>query len=133
MRGTQGEVTGVRPHPSRWRAGIALLAAQESGAVHTQPVSFPIRLPDALQAEALRLLDASCSAINALLVGLWPELDRFAAERTGPAWKQVEQYAVRRSRHGRRPRTVRDGAGGQDSAFPGQPQAGLPGHPAAAL
>ena len=70
--------------------------------MHTQPLSFPIRLPDALQAEARRLLDASCSAINALLVGLWPQLDRFAAERTGPAWKQVEQYAARRSGHGSR-------------------------------
>ena len=70
--------------------------------MNTQPVSFPIRLPDAMQAEALRGTDASCSAINELLVGLWPELDRFAAERTGPAWKQVEQYATRRSGHGSR-------------------------------
>jgi putative transposase len=70
--------------------------------VNTQPVSFPIRLPDALQAEALRLLDASRGAINQLLLELWPQLDRFAAERTGPAWKQVEQYATRRSGHGSR-------------------------------
>jgi hypothetical protein len=68
----------------------------------TQPLSFPIRLPEALQAEALRLLDASCQAINQLLDELWPQLDRFAAERTGPAWKQVEQYVVRRSGHGNR-------------------------------
>ena len=68
----------------------------------THPLAFPIRLPDALQAEALRLLDASRGAINELLVELWPQLDRFAAERTGPAWKQVEQYATRRSGHGNR-------------------------------
>src|SRR5215470_14690082 len=68
----------------------------------TPPLSFPIRLPDALQAEALRLLGASRSAINQLLLALWPELDRFATERTGPAWKQVEQYAARRSGHGNR-------------------------------
>ena len=74
--------------------------------MHTQPLSFPIRLPDALQAEALRLLDASCTAINALLLELWPQLDRFSAERTGPAWKQVERYATRRSGHGRRPRAL---------------------------
>ena len=61
----------------------------------TQPLSFPIRVPDALQAEALRLLDASRQAINELLDELWPQLDCFAAERTGPAWKQVEQYVVR--------------------------------------
>src|SRR5215831_8920023 len=68
----------------------------------TQPLAFPIRLPDALQAEALRLLEASRQATSALLVDLWPQLDRFAGERTGPAWKQVEQYAVRRSGHGNR-------------------------------
>ena len=72
----------------------------------THPLAFPIRLPDALQAEALRLLDASRGATNELLVALWPELDRFATERTGPAWKQVEQYAARRSGHGRRPRAL---------------------------
>jgi putative transposase len=38
----------------------------------THPLAFPIRLPDALQAEALRLLDASRGAINQLLVDLWP-------------------------------------------------------------
>ena len=68
----------------------------------TQPLAFPIRLPDALQDEALRLLDASRGAINQLLVELWPELDHFAAERTGPAWKQVERYATKRSGHGSR-------------------------------
>src|SRR5215831_15242690 len=70
--------------------------------MHTQPLAFPIRLPDALQEEALRLLDASRTATNELLVELWPQLDRFAAERTGPAWKQVEQYAAKRSGHGSR-------------------------------
>ena len=36
--------------------------------MQTQPLSFPIRLPDTLQAEALRLLDESRSAINQLLL-----------------------------------------------------------------
>ena len=33
----------------------------------TQTLSFPIRLPDAIQAEALRLLDASRLAINEII------------------------------------------------------------------
>ena len=75
---------------------------EEASLTRTQPLAFPIRLPDQLQAEALRLLDASRGAINQLLVDLWPDLDRFAAERTGPAWKQVERYVTRRSGHGSR-------------------------------
>ena len=70
--------------------------------VKTQTLSFPIRLPDAMQAEALRLLDASRLAINAILAELWPHLDQFATDRSGPAWKQVEQYLVTKSGHGSR-------------------------------
>jgi putative transposase len=36
----------------------------------TQALSFPVRLPDALQADTRRLLDASREAINALLIQL---------------------------------------------------------------
>src|SRR5712692_1097798 len=68
----------------------------------TQTLSFPIRLPDALQAEALRLLDASRLAINEILVDLWPQLDQFAGDCSGPAWKQVERYLLKRSGHGSR-------------------------------
>jgi putative transposase len=68
----------------------------------TQTLSFPIRLPDQMQQEALRLLDASREAINASIVELWPQLDRFAGERSGPAWKQVAKYLIRRSGHGNR-------------------------------
>jgi putative transposase len=68
----------------------------------TQTLSFPMRLPDAMQAEALRLLDASTSAINQMITDLWPDLDLFAAERTGIAWKQVEKHLLRRSGHGSR-------------------------------
>src|SRR5713226_4249198 len=67
-----------------------------------QTLSFPIRLPDALQAEALRLLDASHLAINEILVDLWPQLDQFAGDRSGPAWKQVERHLLSRSGHGSR-------------------------------
>ena len=67
-----------------------------------QMLSFPIRLPDCLQAEALRLLDASQPAINQIVEELWPKLDEFAGERTGIAWKQVEHHLVARSGHGSR-------------------------------
>jgi putative transposase len=68
----------------------------------TQTLSFPIRLPDALQAEALRLVEASRLAINEILVDLWPQLDLFATDRQGPAWKQVERHLIKRSGHGSR-------------------------------
>ncbi len=68
----------------------------------TQTLSFPIRLPDAMQAEALRLLDASTTAINQIITDLWPQLDLFTAERTGPAWRQVERSLPTRSGHGSR-------------------------------
>jgi putative transposase len=72
----------------------------------TQLLSFPIRLPDCLQAEALRLLDASRPAINQLIEDLWPRLDAFAGDRTAIAWKQVEQHLLARSGHGRSPRAL---------------------------
>ena len=68
----------------------------------TQTLSFPIRLPDAMQEEALRLLDASRTAINGILQALWPDLNVFATERSGPAWKQVERHLLTRSGHGSR-------------------------------
>ncbi len=68
----------------------------------TQTLSFPIRLPDQMQQEALRLLDASREALNAIIVELWPQLERFAGDRSGQAWKQVETYLIRRSGHGNR-------------------------------
>ena len=68
----------------------------------TQTLSFPIRLPDAMQAEALRMLDASRPAINEIVRDRWPDLDLFVSERTGPAWKQVERYLLKRSGHGSR-------------------------------
>ena len=68
----------------------------------TQMLSFPIHLPDCMQAQALRLLDASRPAINQLIGDLWPKLDAFAGARAGIAWKQVEQQLVARSGHGSR-------------------------------
>src|SRR5216684_4418905 len=55
-----------------------------------------------MQAEALRLLDASSIAINEIITALWPQLDLCVADRSGPAWKQVERHLLRRSGHGNR-------------------------------
>src|SRR5258708_28135709 len=68
----------------------------------TQMVSSTTRVPDCMQAEAQRLIDASRPAINQLIEDLWPRLDAFAGDRTGLAWKQVEQHLVARSGHGSR-------------------------------
>lgn len=69
---------------------------------HSQPLSYDIRLPDEAQADALRLLDASRAVVNALLVDLWPRLDEFGGERSGPAWKQVVAMTVSPDPHGDR-------------------------------
>src|SRR5260370_9466364 len=68
----------------------------------TQTLSFPIRLPDSMQAEALRLLDASTPAINQIIRDVWPALDLFAADRAGIAWKQVEKHLLSGNGHGNR-------------------------------
>ncbi len=68
----------------------------------TQTLSFPIRLPDSMQAEALRLLDESTPAINQIIRDVWPALDLFAADRAGIAWKQVEKQLLCGSGHGSR-------------------------------
>jgi len=68
----------------------------------TQALSFPIRLPDEMQAAALRLLDESKAAINSMITDLWPQLHLFGGDRTGPAWKHVERHLVTKSGHGSR-------------------------------
>jgi putative transposase len=67
-----------------------------------QPLSYDIRLPDEAQAEALRLLDASRQVVNAALFALWPQLDDFMSEHTGPAWKQVVTMMESPTPHGDR-------------------------------
>ena len=67
-----------------------------------QPLSYDLRLPDEAQADALRLLDASRAVINRALTTLWPQLDAFAAERSGPAWKQVDALLSSPEPHGSR-------------------------------
>src|SRR6266849_3220728 len=72
-----------------------------AGQTH-QPLSYDIRLPDEAQAEALRLLDASRQVVNAALLALWPQLDDFMSEHTGPAWRQVVTMMESPTPHGNR-------------------------------
>jgi hypothetical protein len=67
-----------------------------------QPLSYDVRLPDEVQADALRLLDASRAVVNALLVRLWPRLDEFMGQRSGQAWKQVVGMTESPEPHGDR-------------------------------
>ena len=50
-----------------------------------QSLSYPIRMPDIVQADALRLLDVSREVINATVVALWDRLDEF--------WERETKYA----------------------------------------
>ena len=68
----------------------------------TQPLSYDLRLPDAAQEDALRLLDSSRAVINLALTALWPRLDEFATERSGPAWKHVDALLSSPEPHGSR-------------------------------
>ena len=67
-----------------------------------QPLTYDVRLPDEAQADALRLLDASRNVVNQALAILWPSLDEFGSDRTGPAWKQVGKYTGSPDFHGDR-------------------------------
>src|SRR5215472_15136761 len=69
---------------------------------HVQPLSYDLRLPDAAQTDALRLLEASRAVVNALLLALWPSLDEFGGEQHGPAWKQVLALTTSPDPHGSR-------------------------------
>src|SRR5215469_16630740 len=69
---------------------------------HVQPLSYDLRLPDAAQTDALRLLEASRAVVNALLVTLWPSLAAFGGEQRGPAWKQVLALSASPDPHGSR-------------------------------
>jgi hypothetical protein len=73
-----------------------------AGTRGAQPLSYDLRLRDAAQADALRLLDTSRAVINQALTALWPRLDAFTAERSGPAWKQVDALLSSLEPHGSR-------------------------------
>ena len=68
----------------------------------TQSLSYPIRLPDVMQQEALRLLDVSREVINATVVALWDRLDEFGERETKYAYKQVTAMIGSPAFHGDR-------------------------------
>jgi putative transposase len=55
----------------------------------TQSLSYPVRLPDIAQTDALRLLDVSRQVINTTVVALWPFLDEFGEREMKYAYQQV--------------------------------------------
>jgi putative transposase len=67
-----------------------------------QSLSYPLRLPDSIQADALRLLDCSREVINLTVTALWNRLDEFATRPTSYAYKQVEEMTPPPVVHGHR-------------------------------
>ncbi len=68
----------------------------------TQSLSYPLRIPEGAQENALRLLDVSRSVINTVITNLWPRLDEFTTRTTSYAYKQVEAMMVSPLPHGNR-------------------------------
>lgn len=71
-------------------------------AATTQTLSYPLRLPDAIQADALRLLEVSREVINLTITALWSRLDSFATRTNTYAYKQVEEMISPPIVHGHR-------------------------------
>ncbi len=67
-----------------------------------QSLSYPLRLPDEIQADALRLLDTSREVINLTVTALWDRLDEFATRTNTHAYKQVEEMIAPPLVHGHR-------------------------------
>src|SRR5580765_4592348 len=67
-----------------------------------QSLSYPLRLPDDAQVEALRLLDVSREATNQLITILWPRLDEFTVRSNKYAYKHIEAMMVSSQTHGSR-------------------------------
>jgi putative transposase len=71
-------------------------------AATTQALSYPLRLPDEVQADALRLLDCSRDVINTVITTLWDRLDEFGTRTNVYAYKQVEEMIDPPVAHGHR-------------------------------
>jgi putative transposase len=68
----------------------------------TQTLSYPLRLPDEAQADALRLLDSSREVIHTVITRLWDQLDEFGTRTHTYAYKQVEELTSSPAAHGSR-------------------------------
>jgi hypothetical protein len=80
----------------------AAILAQVRSSRGTQSLSYPIRLPDCAQAQALRLLDASREVINATVAALWERLDDFGERETRYVYKQITALVGSPDPHGDR-------------------------------
>ena len=67
-----------------------------------QTLSYELRLPDAVLAAALRVLDASREIINTTVAALWEHLDDFGKRETRYAYKQVTALIASSEPHGDR-------------------------------
>ena len=67
-----------------------------------QVLTYSLRLPDAAQPDALRLLDASRAVVNQTLLALWPRLDEFRDRPSPQAWKHVTDLIASPDPHGNR-------------------------------
>jgi hypothetical protein len=65
-------------------------------------LSYPLRLPDEIQTDALRLLDVSREVINLTVTALWDQLDEFCTRPNSYAYKQVEEMIAPPLAHGHR-------------------------------
>ncbi len=67
-----------------------------------QSLSYPLRLPDEIQADALRLLATAREVINLTVTALWDRLDEFTTRTNSYAYKQVEEMITAPLVHGHR-------------------------------
>lgn len=67
-----------------------------------QALTYSLRLPDAAQADALRLLDASRAVVNQAITTLWPRLDEFTERPHPQAGKHVTDLIASPDPHGNR-------------------------------
>jgi hypothetical protein len=79
-----------------------VLEKEMGKAATTQALSYPLRLPDEVQADALRLLDVARTMINVTVTELWDRLDEFGTRTNTYAYKQVEKMIEPKASHGHR-------------------------------